>query len=583
MERAHRHRAFVALLFALQLFLSAAPAVASPAGPASTADGGTSATPSFNDSWWDDYHATQDTYDLIQQVAREHSDIVQLFTVGTTVESRALLVAKVSDNPTADEKDEPDVLIMAGTHAREWTTYHGAAYFLNWITGHYRRTLDGALQTAAPGQMDNESLASWLVDNREIYILTMVNPDGIEYAHTTDNNWRKNREPNPGVIGRICTGTDINRNFDWHWGELQGDSHNPCAEDYAGPLRADGLSGIGGWRPGDSPPGSFSTREARGIRDLELAHDFKIALSLHSFSELVLYPWGYTQSPSPDDADFVAMADVMANQTGYTPEQGYTLYKTAGVWDDWSYGVTGAYSFTIEMGNAFQPPKEEIINQSKLIFQPELYLSTVADDLHLRAPTVMVSAEPSAEVAPMTSVPVMAHVDAVDGLEDGGVSLVYSTDGGLNWGATPMNAQGTDGTYVGKLPGTLRPGGSMIYYVSATDVNGIMRSGPMPAPFQTYEVHARNGFLDQVGTFGLFAIFGGIALAGALLYVKFLRGRGFPSMPALKLPKFPAIPRKARAPRAAPAAPAAPAVPPRRDGQGSSARLQAFIDSVGNE
>jgi hypothetical protein len=580
MERAQRHRALVALLFAAQLFLSAAPIAAS--GSAGGASSGTMRTPSFNESWWDDYHATQDVYDLIAQIAREHSDIVQLMTIGTTYENRPLLVAKISDNPTADETDEPDVLIFAGIHAREWTTYHAAAYFLNWITGNYRRTTDGALLTSPPGQMDNESLASWLVDNREIYLLVMANPDGTEYAHTTDNNWRKNREPNPGVIGRQCTGTDNNRNFDWHWGELQGDSHNPCAEDYAGPLRADGLSGIATWRPGDSPPGAFSTRESSAIRDLENAHNFQTALSLHSFSGLVLYPWGYTTAPAPDHDDFVAMADVMANMTGYTPEQGYTLYKTAGVWDDWSYGTTGAYSFTIEMGQAFQPDKSEIINQSKLVLGPELYLAKVADDLHLRAPEVMVSAPASQEVPPMSSVQVTAHVDAMDGVADDGVELVYSTDGGANWASSPMVAQGTDGNYVGKLPGTLRPGHSMIYYVRATDTNGITRSGPMPAPYQTYEVHAANGFLDQLGSFGLVAVLGGAALAGALLYVKFLRGRGFPSMPALKLPKFPKVPRKARVAKAA-ATPTAPAVPPRRDGQGSSARLQAFIDSVGNE
>lgn len=574
MNRASRYRAVLALFFALQMLLGAAPVTAGAATSAAAAGGH---TPSYNESWWDDYHATKDVYDLIDKIAQEHSDIVSKFTIGTTYENRPLTVVKISDNPTADEVGEPNVLIFAGIHAREWTTYHAAAYFLNWVTGNYRRTTDGALETARPGEMDNQSLASWLVDNRQIYMLLMANPDGTEYAHTTDNNWRKNREPNPGIAGFACTGTDNNRNFDWHWGELQGDSHNPCAEDYAGPLRADGWSGILGWRPGETPPGAFSTRESSAIRDLETAHQFKTALSLHSFSELVLYPWGYTPSPAPDNADFVAMADVMANMTGYTPEQGDSLYKTAGVWDDWSYGVTGAYSFTIEMGQAFQPPKEEIINQSKLIFPAEMYLAMVADDLHLRAPTVDVSADPSREVDPQAPTPVMAHVDAMDGIAD--VSIMYSLDAGASWRSAPMNAQGTDGTYTGQLPG-VKPGASVIYYVSATDTNGITRSGPMPAPYQTYEVHARNGFLDQIGTLGLVAVLGGIAAAGALLYVKYLRGRGFPALPALKLPKIPKRAAKSANRSAAPKA--QPVVPP-ADGRPSSARLQAFIDSAGNE
>jgi carboxypeptidase T len=576
MEKPNRSRALLVAFFTIQMFLASLPI------SAAGAPVGDSRTPSYTDEWWSKYHSTADVYDLINKIAKEHSDIVKLITIGTTVESRPLVVIKVSANPGVDDPTKPDVLIMAGTHAREWTTYHAAAYFLNWITGHYRRTADGALEVAAPGELDNESLASWLIDNREIYILPMVNPDGIEYTFTTDNNWRKNREPNPGVTGLACTGTDINRNFDWHWGELQGDSHNPCSETYAGPLRADGLSGITSWRPGETPPGAFSTREARAIRDLELAHNFQVALSFHSFSGLVLYPWGNTPSPAPDYTDLSGMAAIMGNQTGYTAEQGYSLYKTAGVWDDWSYGVTHAYSFTIEMGQAFQPPVEEIINQSKLVFGPELFLATAADDLHLHAPTVEVFNPASAEVDPNSPTTVTARVDAIDGLDGGGVSLVYSRDGGKTWEQVPMAQQGSDTTFKGSLPG-LRPGASLIYYVSATDSNGITRSGPMPAPYQALEVHARNGILDQIGMFGLIAILGGAGLAGALLYVKFLRGRPLPALPSLKLPKFKIPRRSAGGPRAKSPAAAATAVVPPRDGRPSADRLQAFIDSVGNE
>ncbi len=568
MDPAHRSRALLAAFFALQFFLSAAP-------PASAA-GGMPRTPSFMDDWWDEYHPPDDVYDLIATIAREHSDIVRTFTVGTTVESRPVVVAKVSDNPGTEEADEPDVLIIAGTHSREWTTYHAAAYLLNYLTANYRKTTDGAIQVAAPGEMDNASYVSWLIDNREIYILPMVNPDGIDFAHTQDNLWRKNREPNPGFVGYFCTGTDINRNYDWHWGELQGDSHIPCADDYAGPARADGLSPIVSWRPGDTPPGSFSTAEARAVRDLQLAHDFQTALSLHSYSGLVLYPWGYTADPAPDYTDFVAMADVMANMTGYTPQSGYDLYKTAGVWDDWSYGVTGAYSFTIEMGNEFQPPPADIINQSELVLGPELYLAEVSDDLHLRAPTVEVRSAASAEVDPNSPATVTARVDAMDALT--GVALVVSRDGGKTWTETAMSP-GSDGTtFQGSVPG-LRPGGSALFFVKATDTNDITRSGPKSAPYQAYEVHARSGILDQIGSFGLIAILGGAALAGALLYVKFLRGRPFPAFP--KLPRLPQFPRRSGEGKVRRAAPS-PALPPRGTPP-SSARLQAFIDSVGDD
>ncbi len=548
MVATQRKRAALVILFAAQVLLTALPS----AGAA----GAGARQPVYTDAWWSEYHATGDTYDLIKAVAAANPDIVSLFSIGSTIENRQLIVAKVSDNVASDEKDEPDVLIMAGTHAREWTTYHAAAYLLNYLTGHYRRTAEGALQVSPPGVLDNDSMASWLIDNREIYILTMVNPDGIEYSHTTDANWRKNREPNPGAVGLACTGTDINRNFDWHWGELQGDSHNPCAEDYAGPLRADGYAGILGWRPGDSPPGAFSTAEARALRDFENAHDFQTAVSLHSYSDLVLYPWGYTSAPSPDNADFVAMADVMANQTGYTPEQGDTLYKTAGVWDDWTYGVTGAFSFTIEMGTAFQPPAEEILNQSRLVLQPELYLAEVADDLHLHAPVVEVHAEPSTAVDVNAPTHISAKVDAFNGLDSGKVALVYSTDGGASWSERPMSPGADGSTYTGDLPG-LRAGASALYFVRATDNDGIARSGPKSAPYQAFEVHAKDGFLDQIGLLGLIAVLGGAGLAGAVLYLKFGRGKVTFRLPAV--PRLAALqglrqkrPAKVRAPSVAP-------------------------------
>ena len=514
-----RGRALIVAVFAFQIFLSAASAAAPSQAPSASSN-----TPSYSDDWWATYHATDDTYELIKTIAANHSDIVKLMTIGTTYEHRQLLVAKVSDNPGSDEAGEPKYLLMGGTHAREWTTYHSAAYFLNYITGHYRGSDSATPPSVRPGEFDNDSFVSWLVDNREIYILVMVNPDGIEYSHTTDANWRKNREPNYGVIGRACVGTDINRNFDWHWGELQGDSHNPCSETYAGPsdARTDGISSLFPWRPGDSYPGGFSTAEARGIRDLMSEVHFSTALSLHSYSGLVLYPWGYTSAPAPDATDFIAMADLMANWTGYTPEQGYSLYKTAGVWDDWAYGVAGAYSFTIEMGSEFQPPEPEILNQSKLVLSSELFLAKTADDLHLREPTVTLSNAPSAEVAPNTPAAVTAKVEAPNGADAGVVSLVYSRNGGATWMEEPMTPGADAGEFTGSIAG-LRAGGSAIYYVKVTDNDGITRTGPFSAPYQSFEVHARNGIIEQVGGTALLAVFGGIGAAGVLFSIRVWR------------------------------------------------------------
>ncbi|HEX9710894.1 MAG TPA: M14 family metallopeptidase [Candidatus Thermoplasmatota archaeon] len=564
-------RATSLLLFALFI---AQPALAGAAAalPAPLAPTESNNRPSFNDSWWDEYHATDDVYDLLREVAADHPDIVTLINIGTTHENRQLVVAKVSDNPSSDEEAEPKYLLMAATHAREWTTYHVAAYFLNWVTGNYRSAESGGPAYAAPGEEDEAAYASWLVDNRETYILAMVNPDGIEYSHTTDNLWRKNREPNMGALGQVCYGVDINRNFAYHWGEIQGDSHVPCSEVYAGPstARTDGAYTLRGWRPGDPNPGGFTTAESIAIRDLQLRVPFSTALSLHSYSELVLYPWGYTDAPTVDHAYYVEMAERMAGWTGYTPLQGYDLYKTSGVWDDWSYAETGAFSFTIEMGTAFQPPAADIINQSQLLLTSLAFLGETADDLHLEAPNVTVEAAPRAEVDPNTPTPVTARVDAPNGVDGGSVTLVYTRNGGASWSEAPMRAAGGgEGAYVGSLPG-LSPNTQAMYYVRVVDASGIVRTGPSSAPYSVFFVTAKGGFLAELGSVALLAVLGGAGAVGVLVYLRAFRGGSF----SFRLPPVPRVgrrrPRRAAAaaspgfePEAAPAPRRAKAAPVR--------------------
>jgi hypothetical protein len=225
------------------------------------------------------------------------------------------------------------------------------------------------------------------------------------------------------------------------------------------------------------------------------------------------------------------MANIMANWTGYIPEQGYTLYKTAGVWDDWTYGALGSYAFTIEMGDEFQPPASEIINQSKLVLSSELFLIKTTDDLHLKEPVVNITNDPLSQVAPNTPTVVRAQVEAPNGLEEEGtVTLVYSRSGGTSWSEMPMTAGDNATTYTANIPG-LRAGACAIYYVKVTDNNGITRTGPFSAPYVVFEVQARNGILEQVGDVGLIAILAGVAVAGVLYYLRVwrpghLRGHG---------------------------------------------------------
>jgi hypothetical protein len=126
-------------------------------------------------------------------------------------------------------------------------------------------------------------------------------------------------------------GVDLNRNHGYAWNATcDSGSTDPTAEDYRGP----------------SP---FSEPETQAIRDLALTHSFKYAVSFHSGAEDIVYPWGYTNEPSPDDELFQEICSNMSALTGAIYEQSGAWYTTSGVWDDWMYANRSTNAFTCEI------------------------------------------------------------------------------------------------------------------------------------------------------------------------------------------------------------------------------------------
>jgi carboxypeptidase T len=165
----------------------------------------------------------------------------------------------------------------------------------------------------------------------------MVNPDGHEHTRTTDRLWRKNRRRNEG--GSI--GVDPNRNYGYMWGTLDvsTSSHVPSDQTYVGPR-------------------AFSEPEVRAVRDLVARQLMGGVLSYHSYSQLVLYPWGYTDDAIEDEADLSSMRglaediqDLIKGVHGktYVAQQASQLYPTAGDTTDWTYGEYDVPSLTIEL------------------------------------------------------------------------------------------------------------------------------------------------------------------------------------------------------------------------------------------
>jgi hypothetical protein len=168
-----------------------------------------------------------------------------------------------------------------------------------------------------------------------------VNPDGGEYDHATGSyvSWRKNRQPN---AGSSYVGTDLNRNWGYLWGCCGGSSGTFSSETYRGASPF-------------SAPETAVVRDFVNSRVINGKQQITVAIDFHSYSELILWPMGYTSTDVPadmsqDDHDaLVAMGQAMAATNGYTPEQASDLYITDGTINDWLYGVHHILNYTFEM------------------------------------------------------------------------------------------------------------------------------------------------------------------------------------------------------------------------------------------
>jgi carboxypeptidase T len=196
------------------------------------------------------------------------------------------------------------------------------------------------------------------VNDREIWIVPDLNPDGGEYdiASGSYRSWRKNRQPNSGSSS---VGTDLNRNWGHKWGCCGGSSGSASSETYRG-------------ASAESAPEVKVVADFARSRVVGGEQQIKAAIDFHTYSELVLWPYGYTtddtaEGLTQDDRDaFAAVGEKMAAGNGYTPEQSSDLYITDGTIDDWLWGVHKIFTYTFEMypsgfgGGGFYPPDEVI-------------------------------------------------------------------------------------------------------------------------------------------------------------------------------------------------------------------------------
>jgi hypothetical protein len=333
---------------------------------------------------WNHYHNYTEIVNTLLYLNETHQNIVDVFSIGKSWLNQDIFCIRLTNESNTHPK--PKLFFVGYHHAREPISAELPLYF--------------AVE-AATKFSTNETITRML-NYSEIYIVPMLNVDAFEAFK--QNEWqRKNVHPfdedsdalfdedppddqdgdsyikalvrgTPPWMGEIIGwegidndgdglsnedwvgGVDLNRNYGYQWNATcYSGSPYTWAEDYRGPA-------------------PFSEPETQAIRDLALQHDFKYAVSFHSGSEVIGYPWGYTTDPTSDDIIFRQIASNLSALVGAPYGQSSAMYTMSGSWDDWMYANRSTFALTCEIyGNdsawQFEPGPEPDTWWMKGVFQ----------------------------------------------------------------------------------------------------------------------------------------------------------------------------------------------------------------------
>ncbi|WP_378740936.1 M14 family zinc carboxypeptidase [Nocardia brasiliensis] len=191
----------------------------------------------------------------------------------TSVEGRPIRALRIR---AGDRVDREGVLLLGGAHARELINPDLLCHWMYKLTYAYRSGTDLSF---GPVTYSN-STVGLLLESLDIFIIPLVNPDGREFVMSSDRMWRKNRSYNPGSD---CRGVDVNRNYDFLFDSGIGTTAFPCDyQTYRGPH-------------------AFSEPETQNIRWLlDVFPHITGLVDVHSFSEIIAYPWGDDDNQTTD-------------------------------------------------------------------------------------------------------------------------------------------------------------------------------------------------------------------------------------------------------------------------------------------
>ncbi|XP_043319657.1 carboxypeptidase A4-like isoform X2 [Cervus canadensis] len=277
------------------------------------------------------YHTLEAIHKEMDNIVKYYPHLASTVTIGHSFENRSMYVLKFS---TGKGRQRPAIWLNAGIHAREWISPATAIWTARKLACDYGK----------------DSVITSILKKMDIFVLPVANPDGYVYTHAHNRLWRKTRSVNPGST---CIGTDPNRNWNSSFGEV-GSAADPCSEIYHGPH-------------------PHSEVEVKSVADFIKKHgNFKCFIDLHSYSQMVLYPYGYTatRAQDADELDMVAKntAKALATLSGTQYRVGSIfsiIYASSGSTIDWAYDNGIKYAFSFELRDTgdygFALPASQII------------------------------------------------------------------------------------------------------------------------------------------------------------------------------------------------------------------------------
>jgi hypothetical protein len=284
------------------------------------------------------YSTVEETYEAASQLADSYPDFVQWKSIGQSWDKvngqggydlNVLVLGADAERP-----NKPKLFIHSAMHAREYTTAALTLDFAKYLANNQNVNAD----------------VNWILDEHEIHVLFMMNPDGRKQAEA-GLFWRKNASQFYCGVDSDQRGVDLNRNFSFRWNSVEGGSSpEECSPTYRGP------------EPASEPETQAVEAYVRALfpdnrgdedTDAAPANTPGLHLDIHSSGGMVIWPWGNTTELAPNAVALQTLGRKFAAFNGYAPFQSVGLYPTDGTSDNVSYGELGIAAITFELGNTF--------------------------------------------------------------------------------------------------------------------------------------------------------------------------------------------------------------------------------------